>query len=120
MLYIFFLIQIKRTNQNHSQPKYISQTDLKHYENELLYIYMRISRYSDADVNRIKSVWDRNYNDFDTALSSIRNSFRQVFDEEIAHRYSIEIRGKDPVYGSLYGIDLDVNDFDLGSFKSMV
>ena len=81
---------------------------------------MKISRYSDADVNRIKSVWDKNYNDFGTALSSIRNSFRQVFDEDMVHRYSIEIRKKDTVYGSLYGIDLDVDDFDLDSFKYMV
>lgn len=120
MLYIFFLIQIKRANKNHSQPKYISQTDLEHYKDELLSIYMKISRYSDADVNRIKSVWDKNYNDFGTALSSIRNSFRQVFDEDMVHRYSIEIRKKDTVYGSLYGIDLDVDDFDLDSFKYMV
>ena len=81
---------------------------------------MKISRYSDADVNRIKSVWDKNYNDFGTALSSIRNSFRQVFDEDMVHRYSIEIRKKDTVYSSLYGIDLDVDDFDLDSFKYMV
>ncbi len=119
MLYIFFLILIKRA-EKYNQPKYITKADLENYRDDLLEIYKGITSYYDVSVNSIKSVWDKRDNDFDNALSSIRTSFRQVFDEDIVQRYSIERHGKDPVYGNLFGIDLNVNDFDLGSFKHMV
>ena len=119
MLYIFFLILIKRAEKN-NQPKFITKADLENYKDELLKIYEELSNYYDVSINSIKSLWDKRYNDFDNALSSIRTSFRQVFHEDIVRRYTIEIREKDPIYGNLFGIDLGVNDFDLGSFKYMV
>ena len=120
MLYIFFLIQKKRSEKDHQQPKYLTQADLETHKEDLLYIYTIIGRYWDADINSIKSVWDKDYNDFANALSSIRRCFKQFFDTKTAYRYSIEIQSKHPEFGSMYGIDLDGKDFDLGSFKRMV
>lgn len=117
MLYIFFLIQIKRAEKDPSVPKYIAKVNLDRYKNDLLKIYQEVKGDQSADEHSIESVWDKDLGTFDDAISSIRIAFRKIFDTEILKSkgkcYSIEIMGKDKIYGSLYGIGLDANDFEL-------
>lgn len=117
MLYIFFLIQIKRAAEDPSVPKHIAKVNLDQYKNDLLKIYREVKGEQSADIHSIESVWDKDLGTFDDAISSIRIAFRNICDTEVLKSmgkcYSIEIMGKDKIYGSLYGIGLDANDFDL-------
>lgn len=125
MLYIFFLLQIKREAKDPSVPKHIAKVNLDRYKDDLLEIYQSISGNLTADIHSIESVWDKDLGTFDDAISSIRTTFRKIFDTEILKSkgkcYTIEIMGKDKIYGSLYGIQLDADDFELGwPFSKMV
>lgn len=115
MLYVFFLIQIKRAEKDPNAPTRITQVNLEAYKGDLLYIYREICSKWDADMHSIESVWDNGSNDFANALSSIRKSFDDIFDVKsiLPKCYSIEILGKDKL-GSLYGIQLDPDDIELG------
>lgn len=115
MLYVFFLIQIKRAEKDPNAPTRITQVNLADYKDDLLYIYQGICSRWDADMHNIESVWDNGSNDFANALSSIRKSFDDIFDVKsiLPKCYSIEILGKDKL-GSLYGIQLDPDDIELG------
>ena len=115
MLYVFFLIQIKRAEKDPNAPTRITQVNLADYKDDLLYIYQGICSRWDADMHSIESVWDNGSNDFANALSSIRKSFDDIFDVKsiLPKCYSIEILGKDKL-GSLYGIQLDPDDIELG------
>ena len=120
MLYIFFLILIKR-EAKYGHSRYITQADLENYKDDLLEIYKEISCYYNVDIKNIESVWDKSDGDFSNSLSSIRGAFKEIFKDETAKRYSIERHGKDPKFGSWrYGIDLEVANFNLGSFEIMV
>ena len=113
MLYVFYLIQIKRAEKDPNAPTSVTQVNLEDYKNELFEIYMEISgKWSPQNV---ESVWDNGSNDFANALSSIRRSFDDIFDVEsiLPKCYSIEIMGSDKL-GSLYGIRLDPDDIELG------
>ena len=119
-LYVFFLRQIERAKMDHTDPIYISKQELESYKEELLEIYQRI-KYS-AKVKNIESWWDPSYNDFDNALSSIRKFFNTEFDtdtikDKYGKCYSVEIMGKDRYGNPRYGINLDIDDFDLGKFS---
>lgn len=118
MLYIFFLIQIKRAEKDPSVPKHIARVNMDRYKDDLLKIYREVKGEQSADIHSIESVWDKDLGTFDDAISSIRIAFRKIFDTEILNSkgkcYSIEIMGKDKIYGSLYSIGLDADNFELG------
>ena len=122
MLYVFYLVQLKRAEKDPNAPTSVAQVNLADYKDDLLYIYQGICSRWDADMHNIESVWDNGSNDFANALSSIRKSFDDIFDVKsiLPKCYSIEILDKDKL-GSLYGIQLDPDDIELGwPFKKLV
>jgi hypothetical protein len=116
MLYVFFLVQIKRAEKNPCVSKNIAQVNLVDYKDDLLRIYREISSNWDAKMDSIESVWDKDNGDFGNALSSIRRSFDDIFDLKsiLPKSYTIEIVDKDRLGRSLYGIQLDPDDIELG------
>lgn len=116
MLYVFFLVQIKRAEKNPCVSKNIAQVNLVDYKDDLLRIYSEISSNWDAKMDSIESVWDKDNGDFGNALSSIRRSFDDIFDLKsiLPKSYTIEIVDKDRLGRSLYGIQLDPDDIELG------
>lgn len=121
-LYVFFLRQIERAKMDHTDPIYISKQELESYKEELLEIYQRIGHKYSAKVKNIESWWDPSYNDFDNALSSIRKFFNTEFDtdtikDKYGKCYSVQIMGKDRYGNPRYGINLDIDDFDLGRYS---
>lgn len=115
MLYVFFLIQLKRAEKDPKVPTSVAQVNLAAYKDDLLYIYRGFCSKWDAGMHNIESVWDNGSNDFANALSSVRRSFDDIFDVKSIQPkcYSIEIMGNDKL-GSLYGIRLDPDDIELG------
>ena len=114
MLYVFFLIQIKRAEKDPCVSKNIAQVNLVDYKEDLSEIYMNIS--GKWDPQSIESVWNKECNDFANALSSIRRSFEDIFDVNslLPKCYTIEIVDEDKMGRSLYGIQLDPDDIELG------
>ena len=114
MLYVFFLIQIKRAEKDPCASKNIAQVNLVDYKDDLSEIYMNIS--GKWDPQSIESVWNKESNDFANALSSIRRSFEDIFDVNslLPKCYTIEIVDEDKMGRSLYGIQLDPDDIELG------
>ncbi len=114
MLYVFFLIQIKRAEKDPCVSKNIAQVNLVDYKDDLSAIYMNIS--GKWDPQSIESVWNKESNDFANALSSIRRSFEDIFDVNslLPKCYTIEIVDEDKMGRSLYGIQLDPDDIELG------
>ena len=114
MLYVFFLIQIKRAEKDPCVSKNIAQVNLLDYKDDLSEIYMNIS--GKWDPQSIESVWNKESNDFANALSSIRRSFEDIFDVNslLPKCYTIEIVDEDKMGRSLYGIQLDPDDIELG------
>lgn len=114
MLYVFFLIQIKRAEKDPCVSKNIAQVNLMDYKDDLSEIYMNIS--GKWDPQSVESVWNKESNDFANALSSIRRSFDDIFDVRsiLPKCYSIEILDNDKLGRSLYGIQLDPDDIELG------
>ena len=114
MLYVFFLIQIKRAEKDPCVSKNIAQVNLVDYKDDLSEIYMNIS--GKWDPQSIESVWNKESNDFANALSSIRRSFEDIFDVNslLPKCYTIEIVDEDKMGRSLYGILLDPDDIELG------
>ena len=114
MLYVFFLIQIKRAEKDPCVSKNIAQVNLVDYKDDLSAIYMNIS--GKWDPQSIESVWNKECNDFANALSSIRRSFEDIFDVNslLPKCYTIEIVDEDKMGRSLYGIQLDPDDIELG------
>lgn len=115
MLYVFYLIQLKRAEKDPKAPTRVAQVNLADYKDDLLYIYQGICSKWDAGMHNIESVWDNGSNDFANALSSIRRSFDDIFDVKSIQPkcYSIEIMGNGKL-GSLYGIQLAPDDIELG------
>ena len=115
MLYVFFLVQIKRAEKDPGVSRNIAQVNLEDYKDDLLKIYKEISYNWDADMHSIESVWDKDNGDFGNALSSIRRSFDDIFDMKslLPKCYTIEIVDKDKQGRSLYGIQLDPDDIEL-------
>lgn len=120
MLYIFFLIQIKRAKKNPSEPKYIAQANLVDYKEDLFNIYRYLCCNRNVDTSSVESLWDwrDKNNNYGNALTSIRTVFREIFDLEGLKSktnkcYTIEIMGKDKFNGNQYGIMLDAKDFKL-------
>ena len=121
MLYVFYLIQIKRAEKDPKVPTSVAQVNLVDYKDELFEVYMDIS--GKWEPQSVESVWNKESNDFANALSSIRRSFDDIFDVKSIHPkcYSIEIMGNDKMGRSLYGIQLDPDDIELGwPFKKFV
>ena len=116
MLYVFYLIQIKRAEKDAKVPKCVAQVNLVDYKDDLLRIYQGIGPDWDAEMDSIKSVWEKGQGDFGNALSSIRKSINDIFDVDSIHPkcYSIEIMGNDKMGRSLYGIQLAPDDIKLG------
>ena len=116
MLYVFFLVQIKRAEKDSNVPMCVAQVNLVDYKDDLLYIYQGIGSNRDTDIHSIESVWEKGNGDFGNALSSIRSSFDDIFDVKslLPKCYTIEIVDKDKMGRSLYGIQLDPDDIELG------
>ena len=116
MLYVFYLIQIKRAAKDARQPRNIAQVNLVDYKDDLLYIYRNIGSNWDADIHSIESVWDKTTGTFSSALWSIRNCFEDIFDVNslLPKCYTIEIVDEDKMGRSLYGIQLDPDDIEFG------
>ena len=116
MLYVFYLVQIKRAEKDARVPRNIAQVNLVDYKDDLLRIYQGVGSNWDADIHNIESVWDKENGDFSNALSSIRKSFSNIFDMKslLPKCYTIEIVDKDKLGRSLYGIRLNPDDIELG------
>ena len=122
VLYIFYLQLIQIAEKNNSEPIYVSRVELQDYQTTLLKIYKELSKCNNLTIRDIESLWDKSINNFDLALSSIRNYFRNEFDVNAIKKnygkcYTIEIMGKDKYGNSSYGIKLDPDDFELGWFS---
>lgn len=120
-LYIFFLRQIERANQDKNVSPCLSQQEMEQYADELSAIYRNISGKTNFDVRSLftKSTIS---NDFTNALSSIRRYFKDHFDMDALKNnfnkcYNIEIMGKDSYGNVRYGIGLQPEDFDLGWYS---
>ena len=116
MLYVFYLLQIKRAAKDSRQPRNIAQVNLEDYKDDLLHIYKNIGSNWDADMHSIESVWDKTTGTFSSALWSIRSCFENIFDVNSLQPkcYTIEIVDEDKTGRSLYGIQLDPDDIELG------
>ena len=116
MLYVFYLVQIKRAEKDAREPRNIAQVNLVDYKDDLLYIYREIGSNWEADIHSIESMWDKTNIAFGRDLSSIRECFRNIFDVNsiLPKCYTIEIVDHDKMGRSLYGIQLDPDDFELG------
>lgn len=120
-LYVFFLRQIERANQDKNVSPCLSQQEMEQYADELSAIYRNISGKTNFDVRSLftKSTIS---NDFTNALSSIRRYFKDHFDMDALKNnfnkcYNIEIMGKDSYGNVRYGIGLQPEDFDLGWYS---
>lgn len=115
MLYIFYIVQIKRAEKNPKVPTSIAQVNLVDYKDDLLRIYKQVGSNWEADIHSIESVWEKGNGDFGNALSSIRKCFNDIFDAKrlLPKCYTIEIVGNDKMGRSLYGIRLDPDDIEL-------
>ena len=121
-LYIFFLRQIERASRDKSIPKCLSKVEIAEnwkYLDEIQNIYEQISG-KKSDIKQ----WFQNSapnNDFINAISSIRKTFENIFFiphiKVLRKCYSVEIMGEDSYGNSRYGIELGVNNFDLGEFS---
>ena len=121
-LYIFFLRQIIRAENDPTMPSCLSQVEMENYTDELLTIYHNVCGKSEYGRNDIQSWFQKSTvsNDFINALSSIRNSFGAFFDTNTIKSqhgkcYSIEDMGTDPKGNPRYGINLKSGDFELDS-----
>ena len=122
-LYIFFLRQIERAEEDRNAPTCLSQVEMEAYKDELFYIYQNISgkkcRMQDVELWLKKGTLS---NEFANATASIRKYFDTLFDVltlkfKFGKCYSIEIMGKDRFGNPRYGIDLKTSDFDLGWYS---
>lgn len=120
-LYIFFLRQLERAHCDSNILPYISQNEMEKYSAEITAIYQRISGKDPVGINSV-FLKSTESNDFANAVSSIRKFFKNEFNVETLRNdygkcYSIEIMDKDRYGNPRYGIQLDVEDFDLGRFS---
>ena len=120
-LYIFFLRQIERANKDSKVSPYLSQKEMEDYADEL----RKIHEYSSGKKPFDLESWFKKSsqsNTFFNAGSLIRKWFGQFYNTEELKKnygkcYSIEIMGKDRYGNPRYGIDLDIDDFDLGWYS---
>ena len=120
-LYIFFLRQIERANKNSKVSPYLSQNEMRDYADELLEIHKIFCGKNPYDLED----WFQKSslsNKFSNACSLIRNWFDKFYNTDELEKnhgkcYSIEIMGKDRYGNPSYGINLDVEDFDLGWYS---
>ena len=120
-LYIFFLRQIERASKNKRVSSYLSQEEMKDYAEELRKIYENLSGRTPFN---FESWFQKSTvsNNFTNACSSIRTCFDQFFNVDELKRlhgkcYSIQSMGEDRHGNPRYGIDLDIDDFDLGWYS---
>lgn len=120
-LYIFFLRQIERANEDRNISPYLSQEEMKAYSDELLKIYERVGGRSKSF---LKTLFLRSgmASDFTNTCSDIRTHFRQFLNSEVLKNkygkcYTPEITGADRYGNPRYGINLDIKDFDLGWYS---
>ncbi len=120
-LYIFFLRQLERAHRDRNISPYLSQNEMEKYSAEIASIYKNISGKNPGSISSV-FLKSTESNDFSNALSSIRKFFKNEFDVETLRKdygkcYSIEIMDKDRGDNPRYGIQLDVEDFDLMRFS---
>lgn len=121
-LLIFFLRQIERANRDKTVSKFLSQNEMKEgYSDELHKIYECLSRKKNSNLDSLfqKSTLS---NDFQNTKSSINKCFDQYFNSDEISKfgkcYSIEKNGEEDSQGNpRYGVNLDVDDFDLGYYS---
>jgi hypothetical protein len=123
-LYIFFLRQIERAEEDRNASTCLSQVEMEAYKDDLFYIYQNISgkkcKMQDVESWLKKGTLS---NEFANAAASIRKYFDTLFDVltlkfKFGKCYSIEIMGKDRFGNPRYGIDLKTSDFDLGWYSN--
>lgn len=120
-MYIFLLRQLERASENGAEPYCLSQPEMSIYKDELKKIHKNLSG---KDFRGIDDLFLKGSfsNSFSTINVNIRNAFSEFFDvcalKYLTGKcYSIEIMGKDRYGNPRYGIDLDVEDFDLGWYS---
>lgn len=118
-LYILLLRQIERADKDKTVSRYLSQNEMRTYSAELHKIYEYISRKKKSNLTLFEK--STISNDFQTAKNSIKNCFEQYFNfdeiKKFGKCYCIEKKGKDSQGNPRYGIELDVDDFDLGYYS---
>ena len=118
-LFVFYLQHIQRTNRNPDVPRYLTQSDLKNYKNELFEIYQFFSG-KICELNDIRTLWDKfTGTGFRDANSSIGTYFKKEFDvETIKEKYHKSYFVSIWKYsGTRYGIDIDESDFTMDQFN---
>lgn len=119
-LYIFLLRQIERADKDKTVSRYLSQNEMRTYSAELHKIYEYLSR---KKSNNLESLFEKSTisNDFQTAKNSINKCFDQYFNfdeiQKFGKCYSIVKKGNDSQGNPRYGIELDIDDFDLGWYS---
>lgn len=120
-LYIFFLRQLERASKDRKVSPCLSQEEMKDYSDELQKIYESVGGRTKTF---LQTVFLRSSmsGDFNNACSDIRTSLGHFFNTDVLKKnygkcFSIEIMGKDRYGNPRYGIDLDIDDFDLGWYS---
>ena len=123
-LYVFYLQQIQRAKKNPGVSQYLSREELEEYKDELFKMYQWFSGKVNCRMEDICDMWDVSKgNMFRDAISYIKRYFEREFDvDTIQKNYNKsyfcarkEDKAKDG--GRRYGVDLDVDDFDLDQFN---
>lgn len=123
-LYVFYLQQIQRARRNPGISQYLSRAELAEYKGELFEIYQFFSGKTHCKISDLESLWDetKGYAFRDTS-SSIRKYFEKEFDvRTIKCKYNksyfcTRTQDTDQYGARRYGVDIDVEDFDLDQFN---
>ena len=123
-LYVFYLRQIQRAKKNPGVSQFLSQIELEEYKDELFKIYQWFSGRVNCRIEDISDMWDVSKGFmFRDAISCIKKYFEREFDVDTLQKkynksYFCSIpNDKGPKGGRRYGVDIDVDDFDLDQFN---
>lgn len=123
-LYVFYLQQIQRARKNPGVSQFLSQKELGEYKDELFKIYQWFSGRINCQIEDISGLWEvsKGYM-FRDATSYINKYFEREFDvdtiqKKYGKRYFCSIPNDNGQKGGRrYGVDIDVDDFDLDQFN---
>lgn len=122
-LYVFYLQQIQRARKNPGVSQFLSQKELEEYKDELFKIYQWFSGRVDCQIEDISGLWVSKGYMFRDAISCIKKYFERELDvvtiqKKYHKRYFCSIpNDKGQTGGRRYGVDIDVDDFDLDQFN---
>ncbi len=120
VLYVLFLRQLERAEQDPKIPPYIYRNKLNKHHDEMVKIYSEMAyrrgqtRDMEGMENSIENLWRKPTNE----ISHINAFFEDVFDEESLGGKYYTIRSLVQEDGEkLDAVGLETNDFDLGKYS---